>query len=513
MVLRIPERLLVPKRIILLTPRRRFIANRFGLGYQLPLGLVSIGGPLVDAGHAVRLIDNDLYGWDTSRLLAEVKRFRADIVFLGHTGSTAAHPVCAATAQALKHALPHLRIGYGGVYPSYAAERVLRDCPAIDVVVRGEGEATARDLAWAWEQGRSLAEVEGITWRDDDAIRSNRSRPLISDLDAYRPGWELVDWPGYTLFGLGRSAGMQFSRGCPLTCTYCGQWGFWRRYRHRSPADLVAQLRILAERYDVRIVWLADENFAADRAATVEVLERLTSADLGLSLNVNMTAADVVRDSELLPLYKAAGVDYVVMGVEALDDAVVEAVRKNNPFAISHAAVQALRQNKIISLVNLIYGLEEETVATIVARLRRLFALDPDILNAVYLTPHHWTVAGRATDPRDVIQPDLAKWTYRNQVLATTQLAPWQLFALVKLTEAVYHLRPRGLLRLVWGSDARVRRILRSSLAVGMRVFAAEVAEFLFATEFVPRGTLDRFAGLVDGAPVRSDPTSLSSVG
>ena len=327
MLLRTLRELLLSQRIILLTPRRRFIANRFGLGYQLPLGLVFLGGPLVDAGHVVRLIDNDLYGWDTPRLLAEVTRFRPDIVFLGHTGSTAAHPVCMATARALKHALPHLRIGYGGVYPSYAAEAVLRDCPAIDVVVRGEGEATVKDLAWTWEQGRSLAEVEGITWHGE-AIQTNRSHPLIRNLDAYRPGWELVDWPGYTLFGLGRSAGMQFSRGCPLTCTYCGQWGFWRRYRHRSPADFVAQLRILAERYDVRIVWLADENFAADRAATVEVLERLAAADLGLSLNVNMTAADVVRDSELLPLYKAAGVDYVVMGVEALDDAVVQAVQE-----------------------------------------------------------------------------------------------------------------------------------------------------------------------------------------
>jgi anaerobic magnesium-protoporphyrin IX monomethyl ester cyclase len=68
--------------------------------------------------------------------------------------------------------LPHLRIGYGGVYPSYAEEAVLRDCHAIDVVVRGEGEATAKGLASGWEQGRSLAEVEGITWRDGEARRS-----------------------------------------------------------------------------------------------------------------------------------------------------------------------------------------------------------------------------------------------------------------------------------------------------------------------------------------------------
>ena len=59
------------------------------------------------------------------------------------------------------------------------------------------------------------------------------------DLDRYRPGWELVDWPGYRLFGIGRSAGMQFSRGCPLTCTYCGQWLFWKKWRHRSPRNFV----------------------------------------------------------------------------------------------------------------------------------------------------------------------------------------------------------------------------------------------------------------------------------
>src|SRR5690349_2767392 len=78
-------------RIVLLTPSRRFIANRFGLGYQIPLGLVCIGGPLVDAGHSVKLIDNDLYGWSSERLAAEVAHFGADYVLLGHTGSTAAH--------------------------------------------------------------------------------------------------------------------------------------------------------------------------------------------------------------------------------------------------------------------------------------------------------------------------------------------------------------------------------------------------------------------------------------
>ena len=88
----------------------------------------------------------------------------------------------------------------------------------------------------------------------------------------------------------------------------------------------------------MRVVWLADENFAR-RPPTwpVEVLERLVARDLGLSLNLNMTAADVVRDAGLMPLYKRAGVDNVVMGVESLDDAVVGDIRKNNPYEVSKA--------------------------------------------------------------------------------------------------------------------------------------------------------------------------------
>lgn len=479
----------MPLRIVLLTPARRFIANRFGLGYQLPLGLVCIGGPLVDAGHLVKLIDNDLYGWSSQRLVAEIAEFKADCVLLGHTGSTAAHPTCLATARLLRLALPNLRIAYGGVYPSYAAEVTLRECPAIDVVVRGEAEQTVVELAAAWEHGTPLERVNGITWREEEVIKINLPRAPIQNLDAYRPGWELVDWPGYKLFGLGRSAGIQFSRGCPLTCTFCGQWLFWKKWRHRRPKNFVGELATLAGEYGVKIVWLADENFAADRQVVQEVLKLLAEADLDLSLNINMTAADVVRDADLLPLYKAAGVDYVVMGVESLEDEVVTSVRKNNPFRVSKQAVRLLRQNKIISLVNLIYGLEDETLATVQTKLKKLYELDPDILNAVYLTPHFWTATGRATRPQTIIQTDQTRWTYRNQVINTLHLRPVSLFWSVKLTEALFHLRPKALARLFWGGDRKVRQILRSSLAAGFRVVLAEIGEFYFLTKFSPQGS------------------------
>ena len=241
--------------------------------------------------------------------------------------------------------------------------------------------------------------------------------------------------------------------------------------------------------------WLADENFAADREAAREVLERLLKSDLGLSLNLNMTAADVIRDADLMPLYKRAGVDNIVLGIESLEDGTIDSIRKNNPFQTSLQAVRLLRRHGIVSLVNLIYGLEDESWRTLRRTFRRLLELDPDILNAVYLTPHHWTAAGLSVDPASVIQSNQALFTYRNQVLRAPRLSPWEIFLGVKATEALFHLRPHGLLRLWTGPDGRYRRILRSYLAAGIRVVAAEIGEFLFGTRFSVAGSLDHVPG------------------
>jgi anaerobic magnesium-protoporphyrin IX monomethyl ester cyclase len=482
-------------RIVLINPGRHFIANAHGLGYLIPLGLVSIGGPLIDAGFTVKLIDQDLYGWSFPRLVKEIADFNADYILLGHSGSTAAHKTALKTIRAIHQELPHLRVVYGGVYPSYAHQAVMAECEEVDAIVRGEGEQTIVGLIRTWEQTSDLDYVDGVTWRKGREIIVNRSRTPIKNLDEYRPGWELVDWPRYSMFGFKRAAGLQFSRGCTLTCTYCGQWMFWKKWRHRSPVDVVKQLKVLANQYGVKIVWFADENFAADRETAQRILELIVEADLGLSLNLNMTAADVVRDADLIPLYKRAGVDYIVMGIETLKDHVVSNIRKNNPFEISKEAVRLLRENNIISLTNIIYGLEEESWKTLFEKFKGLLELDSDILNAMYLTPHFWTAQGRSTDPSQVIQTDLDKWSYRNQVLATRYLKPLELFLGVKLTEILFHLRPKALKRLFVKRDKRYLQIMRHSMWVGIKVILAEIYEFFLETKFSRQGNVKVLPG------------------
>ena len=484
-------------RIVLINPARHFIANAHGLGYLIPLGLVSIGGPLIDAGFTVKLIDHDLYGWPLPRLIREIADFRAEYIMLGHSGSTAAHKTALKTIQAIHKKLPHLRVVYGGVYPSYAHQVVMAECKEIDAIVRGEGEQTTVELIRGWEKTNDPSGVDGVTWRKGEEIIVNRSRAPIRNLDDYRPGWELVDWPRYSMLGFRNAAGLQFSRGCTLTCTYCGQWMFWKKWRHRSPENVVEQLKILANQYGVRIVWFADENFAADRDTAKHILRFIAQADLRLSLNLNMTAADVVRDADLIPLYKRAGVDYIVMGIETLNDNVVVNIRKNNPFEISREAVRLLRENNIISLTNIIYGLEEESWKTIFEKFKGLLELDSDIMNAMYLTPHFWTAQRKATQPERVIQLDQDKWSYRNQVLATPYLRPFELFLGVKLTESLFHLRPKALKRLFLGKDKRYLQIMRHSMWVGIKVILAEIFEFFLQTKFSPLGRLKSLHGTV----------------
>ncbi len=481
-------------RILILNPARHFIANMNGLGYLTPLGLVLLGGPLLDAGYDVKLIDHDMNGWDMKTLLIEVGKLQPKYVLLGHSGSTASHDVAVKTIREIKSVFPDLRVMYGGVYPSYAYQSILQEVLEIDVIVCGEGEQTVLDAIQAWEKNGKLDSVRGIAWRSGEKIIVNHPQPAIQNLDSFRPGWELLEWENYQMFGFDHAAGLQFSRGCTLTCSYCGQWLFWKKWRHRSPQNVVENMKLLKEKYGVRLIWFADENFAADRELAKELLERIIAADLGLSLNLNMTAADVLRDAELLPLYKKAGVDYIVMGVESLKDNVIADIRKNNPFSVSKEAVRLLREHNIISLTNIIYGLEDESWRTIFEKFKGMVELDSDILNAMYLTPHFWTSDGKSTDPAKIIQPDLAKWSYRNQVLATPYLRPWELFAGVKLTEALFHLRPRAIWRYLFHKDGRYKTIMRDSILTGIRVFFAEVGEFLFDTKFLRQGSFSHIA-------------------
>lgn len=479
-------------RIALINAPLKSAVCDYGVGHQLPLGLLMIGGPLLDAGHTVTLIDAARDHLADAAIVTRVAGFRADVVMTAHVGSTQAHPCCLRMLRAIKAALPGVWTVYGGVHPTYHYKTILAAHPEVDIVVRGEGEATVLALVTALaatgpavpdsalSHPPDLAEVEGIAWRRAGRPVLNSARPPITDLDTYRVGWDLIaDWDRYQAFGLGRAAVVQFSRGCPHTCTYCGQWMFWKRWRHRTVDRFVDELAWLHTRHGVRFFWLADENPTTLREVWQQVLEEIARRRLPIGLCASIRAADIVRDADLLPLYKQAGFLYILMGIETVTDATLAKIHKGMSADDGYRAVQLLRHHNIMSVVDYIFGIEDETPSTIWRGLRGLLRYNGDFVNALYITPHAWTPLGRAVAGVPVVEPNLARWDYRHQVLAVKHLTPGQLFLGVKLVEITYHLHPRRFWRMLAAPDPRLRRQLRFSFRHTARVFWYEIYEHL----------------------------------
>jgi len=442
----------------------------------------------------VLLIDAARHHLCDEEIVARVAAFHAEVALIAHVGSTTAHLCCLRVLWAIRAALPTVVTVYGGVHPTYHYRAILSEHPEVDVIVRGEGEATVLDLIATLERQRAssgqagtlpmacdLSCVAGIAWRREGIVSATPARAPITDLDAYRIGWELIDqWDDYQAFGLGRAAVVQFSRGCPHTCTYCGQWMFWRRWRHRDISRFVDELAMLHTSHDVRFFWLADENPTTSKDIWRQVLEEIAQRQLSIALCGSFRAQDIVRDADILSLYKQAGFAYILMGVETVTDETLGKIRKGSQVDDAYQAVRLLRQQGILSIVDYIFGLEEETPRTLWRGLRGLLRYDGDFVNALYLTPHAWTPLGyQQLKEGTVVEPDTWKWDYRHQILATRYLSPTQLFFGVKLVETLYHLHPRRLWRTLTVRDRTLRRLLRYSQWHISTVYWYEIAEFV----------------------------------
>lgn len=467
-------------RILLINPPHESIGSRIPDDHLPPLGLLSIGGPLIDDGHLVRLLDADHGFMAEQEIVRCAVAFRPDAVLVGHSGSTSAHPKAIAIFRALRRAMPEIHIVYGGVFPTYHWREVLDEVPEIDVVVRGEGEETARRLMRALRSGAELADIAGIAYRRNGTAIATIPAPVIRDLDAYRVGWELIDFSRYSYWGGRRAVVAQFSRGCPHLCNYCGQRGFWTRWRHRDPVRFAKELAWLHRTHGVELINFADENPTTSRHAWKAFLEALIAENVNLTLVGSARAGDIVRDADILHLYRKAGVIRFLMGMENTDPATLKLIRKGSTTSIDREAIRLLRRHGIISMGTWVVGFEEERDRDYLRGMRQLLAHDPDQIQLLYVTPHRWTPYFRFAAERRVIQLDQRRWDYKNQVLATRHVPPWRVIFWVKLTEVVLQARPKALYRTYLHPDKEVRHAMRWYTKIGKRVWPHEIRNFLF---------------------------------
>lgn len=467
-------------RILIINPPHPAIGSRIPDDHLPPLGLLSIGGPLIDDGHDVSLYDAEFGPASLVEIANHITDVAPDLLLIGHSGSTSAHPIAQRIARSAKLKIPSVKIIYGGVFPTYHWEDILNECSEFDIIVRGEGEETCRHLVEALSAGTSLDLVAGIAFRVRDKIVSTPPRMMIADLDMYRIGWELIDFSHYSYWGGKRAVVVQFSRGCPHPCNYCGQRGFWTKWRHRNPEKFAAEIANLHREHGVEVFNFADENPTSSKKMWKRFLEALIAENVDVTLVGSTRADDIVRDRDHLHLYKQAGVERFLMGMENTDEAVLAKIRKGGSTTTDREAIRLMRQHGMLSMATWVVGFEEETDADYWRVLRQLLSYDPDQIQSVYVTPHRWTPFFKEAEHRQVIQGDQSKWDYKHQVLNTRHVPPWRVFVWAKAIEFILQARPRALWRLLTLKDKNIRHAQRWYYKMGRRVWFHEVLGFLF---------------------------------
>jgi anaerobic magnesium-protoporphyrin IX monomethyl ester cyclase len=466
-------------KILLINPNYR-ASSIHGMGPQAPLGLLSVAGPVIDSGHNVKLINAEVEQLSMKAIVSRVQTFNPKIVMIGHSGSSPAHSICLQTLSAIKKADSGIVTVYGGVHPTFHAKETLAAAPYVDIIVKGEGETITRNLVQTLAREGSLASVNGISYRQNGEIIETGPESLIKDFTSCRVAWELIeDWDRYQCWGLGRATVIQFSRGCPHQCSYCGQRQFWQTWRHRNPEALAKEIAWLYNHHHVRFFTFADENPTTSIKQWRRFLEAMIAQNVPVRLTASIRATDICRDKSILSLYKKAGFCAVLLGIETTNPDIISKIRKGSTDKADKRAIDLLHKNGILSIASCVFGLEHDSWRSGFQAFRGLLDYDPDFLNALYATPFDWTEFWAQNTDREVVEHDRSKWDFRHQVLGTRLMKPWRLFLMVKLIELAFHLRPKHILRMLAHRDPDIRRQMRWCTRHAGDVWLAEIWEYL----------------------------------
>lgn len=371
------------------------------IGTWPPLQIAYLAGAVEGAGHEARIYDAmNVVGATFDSIREQVEQYRPDVVvaydYLPVTGaiSTAVVPAAVKALGLAKAANPAILTLLGGPFPTFKYQELLED-PAspVDIVLRGEAEATLPELLAALPDG-GLDAVKGLAFRRDGLVLVTEIRPHILDLDTIKPAWHLLDWDAYRyrIDPPGRMASILTSRGCMMGCSFCSHRAFWRGdWRARTPEDVIEEIRLLVDRYAVESITMIDPYPTHDRGRWERLLDLIIEARLGIRLLMETRAEDVVRDADLLPKYREAGVVHLYIGAEAGTDELLASLNKGNDVTAIARAIDLAREHDIVTEASFMIGHPTETQASIDRTIEVAIRMNPDIAVFPVLTPMPFT--------------------------------------------------------------------------------------------------------------------------
>jgi hopanoid C-3 methylase HpnR len=374
-----------------------------------PLGVELVAASVRRAGHDVRLID--LQASSRSDLLRLLNDFRPDAVLIG-MNYLANIPEVIELCKLTKQRLPRTLTCVGGHSASFTAQELLEHARGdLDCVVRGEGEEAAPRVLAAWRDDPwCLHRLDGVVTLDGEGPQPK----LIHSLDDLRPARDLLpNRKKYFIGVLDPAASIELSRGCPWDCSFCSAWTFYgRSYRKIAPEICAEDLASIRE----------EGVFIVDDVAFIQGEHGHAVADAverrGIKKRFYLeTRGDVLlRNKALFQRWKRLGLEYMFLGLEAIDAEGLKAFRKRVSLGKNFEALEYARSLGIMVAVNIIVDPDwDESRFKII----REWALSvPEIVNVTVNTPYPGTETF-LTNSRELTTRDYRLFDIQHAVLPT----------------------------------------------------------------------------------------------
>jgi hopanoid C-3 methylase HpnR len=370
-----------------------------------PLGLELVAAAAEQAGHEVRIVDLQVERQaDYFRL---IDRWAPDVV--AFSGCYLANvPEIVDLAKAARARLPEALIVVGGHSVSFIPEAVLNHAEgAIDAVLKGEGEAVVPAML------SQLAEhpVREALLNTPGAVTPYGSGPdpvFVDDLNALRPARHLLQHRRkYFLGPIDPCASIEFSRGCPWDCAFCSAWTFYgRSYRQISPEHILEDLETIQEPG----VFIVDDVAFIHPEHGTAIGEAIAARGIRKRYYLETRGDVLLRNKEVFRFWKTLGLEFMFLGLEALDAEGLAKYRKRVSLGSNFEALEFARSLGINVAINIIADpdWDAERFAAV-----REWCLDvPEVVNISINTPYPgtetWVTEQRHLATRDYRLFDIA---------------------------------------------------------------------------------------------------------
>lgn len=314
----------------------------------------------------------------------------------------------------LKKIMPDCVIGFGGPEVSYESETFLRENPAVDFVMRGEGELVFTKYLENLDAGNpaTLGEIESLTYRQGDEIFSTpQMHPMDLALLPFPYEDDFSDVQNQIIY-------YESSRGCPYHCGYCLS-SVENGVRFAPLDKVLPDLQKFLDK-NVPQVKFIDRTFNCKKSHAMAIWKYLHEHDNGVTNFHFEITADLI-DQETIDFLKTVrkGLFQFEIGVQSTNPQTIRAINRNVDFAALSEIVQQIKDGgNIHQHLDLIAGLPYEDYDSFGRSFNDVYALHPEQLQLGFLKVLKGSMLHQKQKEFEIVYHDTAPY----EVLTTHEL-------------------------------------------------------------------------------------------